>query len=66
MNVRNFVQGAVVTGVIALVVSALVSYLYSLLVHGTGLVDWEGSIRIAVIFGIVFPLIRELDRRKTS
>jgi hypothetical protein len=66
MNFRNLVQGAVVTGLLVFVVSAVVSFLYSLLAHGTGLVDWEGSVRFALILAIVFPAIREIDRRKFS
>jgi hypothetical protein len=66
MNFRNLAQSAVVTGVLVFVVSAVVSYLYGLLAHGTGLVDWEGSFRFALILAIVFPAIREIDRRKKS
>ena len=64
MNIKNLVQGFLMMFVLVLVVSAVVSYLYSYLVHGNGLVDWEGSIRIAFILAVVFPAIQEIDRRK--
>jgi hypothetical protein len=64
MNIKNFLQGFAVMFVLVFAVSAVVSLLYSLLVHGTGIVDWESSIRFAFIFGIVLPTIQEIDRRK--
>jgi len=35
------------------VVSAIVSLLYSLIVHSTNTVDWETSFRLGFILGIV-------------
>jgi hypothetical protein len=58
MKIRSFLQGFLTTFALVLVVSAVVSYLYSLLVHGAGNVDWEGSVRFAFIFGIVLPAIQ--------
>jgi len=43
--------------VLALVVTAITTYLYSLIVHGTGIIDWETSIRTAIILGIVLTWI---------
>lgn len=47
----NFVIGFAVT----LIVSSLVTYLYSLGFHETAKIDWETSFQLAIIFGIVFP-----------
>jgi hypothetical protein len=43
--------------VLALVVTAITTYLYSLLVHGTGIIDWETSIRSAITLGIILTWI---------
>ena len=43
--------------VLALVVTAITTYLYSLIVHGTGVIDWETSIRSAITLGIVLTWI---------
>ncbi len=64
MNFKEIGAGFVVVFPIVLVVSLVVSYLYSLLVHGSGMADWESSIRFAIIFGLVFPIIRQLDKKK--
>jgi len=38
----------------------IVSYLYSLVVHGIGALDWQLALRLALIFALVFPLSRML------
>jgi Na+-driven multidrug efflux pump len=52
---------------ITLIVSSLVTYLYSLGFHETANVDWETSFQLAIIFGIVFPAMearKEKDKEK--
>jgi hypothetical protein len=64
MNYRRIGQSFVVYFVLVFIVNALVTFLYNTLLHGTGLVDWESSLRFAVIFGVVFPVAGELERSK--
>lgn len=42
-------------------VSAIVTFFYSLIVYGTGIVDWETAFRFAIILGIVltWTIIKE-------
>ncbi len=65
MNLKNILRGFVVYFVLVFIVSAVVSYLYSLLAHGQGIVDWAYSVRWALIFAIVLPVASELQRRKS-
>ncbi|MEK7325882.1 MAG: hypothetical protein AAB217_11565 [Chloroflexota bacterium] len=58
MNARKLLADFVITFGVALVVTVLVTFLWSLVFHGAGAVDWETSFRFAIIFGIVFPLSR--------
>ncbi|MCF6334286.1 MAG: hypothetical protein L3J12_00910, partial [Spirochaetales bacterium] len=37
----------------AVVVSAIVTFLYNLIIHKVGIVDWETAFRLAIILGIV-------------
>jgi hypothetical protein len=46
------------------VVSAIVTFLYSLIVHGAGVVDWETAFRFAIIFGIIFTWEKRKRRNK--
>ncbi len=43
----------VVIFALAFVVTAAVSFLWSLLAHGAGVVDWGLAVRFGIIFGIL-------------
>jgi hypothetical protein len=64
MNLKNILRGFIVYFVLVLVVSAVVSYLYSLIAHGQGVLDWESSFRFAFVFGVTLPIVGEIERRK--
>ncbi|NOX67300.1 MAG: hypothetical protein GXO85_16255 [Chlorobi bacterium] len=64
MKAINFLRDFAITFVIVFVVIVIVSYIYSLIVHGAGSVDWETSIRFAIILGIIFPTISIIEKRK--
>ena len=49
----NFIIGFAIT----LIVSGLVTYLYSLGFHETAKINWETSFQLAIILGIVFPVM---------
>ena len=56
---KRLIVDLISTFAIVLVVAAVVSFLYSLIVHGAGSIDWETSFRLAVILGIVLPLTQK-------
>jgi len=56
----------VLTFAIVLVVSIIVTFLYSLLVHGQGIVDWETAFRLAIIFGIVLPWLQQRQKKEAA
>jgi hypothetical protein len=56
MKLKPLITHAAITFCLTLVVSALVSWLWSLIRHGAGSADWETSFRLAVILGLVIPL----------
>jgi hypothetical protein len=41
----------------ALVASAVVTYLWGLTVHGDAAIDWEASVRLAFVLGIVCSVV---------
>ncbi len=65
MNFKDLAIGFSLVAPIVLVVAIVVAYLYGLLVHGAGALEWESSIRLAIIFGIALPVIRQVDKKKT-
>lgn len=43
---------------VTFVVAAVVTYFYSLIVHGAGEVNWETAFHLAFIVGVVLPVTR--------
>lgn len=64
MNFKQLLLGFVTIFAVTLVVAALVSFLYSLIVHGTGVFDWELAFRLAIILGLILPVTRALEGRE--
>jgi hypothetical protein len=56
MKFKKLASDFAINFIIVLVVSIIVTYLYSFIVHSSGVIDWETSFRLALIFGIVIPL----------
>jgi uncharacterized protein YqhQ len=57
VNFKKVLISFVIGFAVTLIVSSLVTYLYSLGLHETAEVDWETSFRLAIILGIIFPVI---------
>ena len=57
MNIRKFLSHFVTAFAVTLFVSAIVTLLGNLVVHGASTIDWETSFRSATVFGIIFSLI---------
>jgi hypothetical protein len=58
MNTRHFLADMAITIPVTFAVAVVVTYLYSLIAHGAGAVDWEASFDLAFVVGIVLPLVR--------
>ena len=64
MNIKNLLIDFVIVFAATLVVTPIVTYLYSLIVYGAGVCDWGLAFRLAIIFGIVLSLINARERKK--
>ena len=59
MNTRQVLRDIALTIPITFVVAAFVTYLYSLIAHGAGRIDWETAFQLGLVIGIVLPLTRQ-------
>lgn len=66
MNIREFFTEFVIAFAAALGVAVIVTYLWNLIARGAGAFDWETSFRLAIIFGIVLPLVAAYERKKRT
>jgi hypothetical protein len=64
MKIKELLVGFVVTFVVVLVVAAIVTYLWNLIVHGQSVVDWEMSFRLAIALGVALPISWALRSRE--
>ena len=64
MNIKNLFVDFVSAFLLVLVVSSIVTYLWNLIFHAAGAVDWETSFRLAIIFGIVLPWVKARERKE--
>ena len=52
--------------IVTFAVTVAVTFLWNLLIHANALVDWETSFRLAIIFGIVLPLVKVRENKNTG
>jgi hypothetical protein len=67
MGITRWLADFAITFAVTLVVSVCVTFVWSLVVQGRGAVEWETSLRFALIFGLTFgvllPWTRARERR---
>ncbi len=61
MKYKPLLTDIAITAPITFVVAAAVTYLYSLIVHGSGVIDWETAFYLAFVVGLVVPLTRSFE-----
>ena len=64
MKIKKFLIQFVIYFSLVFVVSAIVTYLWNLIVHGQSAVDWETSFRLAIIIGIALPVHRVMTSKE--
>jgi len=64
MNVSPFLRSFLIIFVLVFAVSAITSFAYNLIAHGTGLFDWDSAFRFGLIFGISLPLVARFEGKK--
>ena len=61
MNIKALVVEFVTVFAVVLVTTAIVTFLWNLIGHGQGAVDWETSFRSAIIFGIILTWLKSRE-----
>ena len=57
MTIKKLVVDFVTAFAVTLIVCVIVTLLGNLIVHGASSIDWETSVRFAILFGIIVPWI---------
>ena len=61
MNIKKLVVEFGTVFAVALVTTALVTFLWNLIGHGGSAIDWETSFRFAIIFGIILTWVKSRE-----
>ena len=65
MSIRRFVVEVVTVFSVTLVASLVVRLLWNLIAHKTTAIDWETSVRFAIVLGIIVPWIQRRRGKQT-
>ena len=61
---RDLVGEMALTGVIAFVVAAATTWVYTMVVHNVGVVGWDTALLLAVICGVALPLAHRFAKKR--
>jgi hypothetical protein len=64
MNIKKLTVEFATVFAVTLVTTALVTFLWNLIGHGTSAVDWETSFRFATIFGIILTWAKSRETKE--
>jgi hypothetical protein len=55
VSIKKYLVDFVSVFAVSLIVCVIVGFLWNLIAHGAGTLDWETSFRFAILFGIIAP-----------
>ncbi len=61
MNIKKLVVEFVTVFAVALMTTAIVTFLWNIIGHGESTLDWETSFRFAIIFGIILTWVKSRE-----
>jgi hypothetical protein len=64
MNIKKQVVEFGTVFAITLMTAAIVTFLWNIIGHGEGAVDWETSFRFAILFGIILTWAKSREIKK--
>jgi hypothetical protein len=56
MKFWNFVLNCLIVGAVTFLAGILVSFLFNVIVHGSAMVAWGTTLRLAVTIGLAIPI----------
>ena len=66
MNIKQYVIDFAIMFAVVFVVNLAVTFLYSLIVHGSGVIDWETAIRFGIMLGFILPWMRRREKKQSE
>ena len=60
MKIKRFLIQFVTIFALVFVINVIVVYLWNLIAHGEGTFDWGLSLTLAIVLGIILPIVRAM------
>jgi hypothetical protein len=64
MNITKLVIEFITVFIVALVTTAIVTFLWNLIGHRVSAIDWETSFRFAIVFGIILTWAKSRETKE--
>jgi hypothetical protein len=64
MNIKKLVVEFVTVFAVALVTTAIVTFLWNIIGHGETTIDWETAFRTAIVLGIVLTWLESRESKE--
>ena len=61
MNIKKLAVEFATVFAVALVTTAIVTFLWNIIGRGESIIDWETSFRFAIIFGIILTWVKSRE-----
>jgi hypothetical protein len=66
MKLKQYAIDFAIMFVVVFVVNLIVTYLYGLIVHGAGTMQWENAFTFAISLGIILSWIRRQEKSQSA
>ena len=66
MKLKQYLIDFAVMFAAVLAVNLIVMFLYGLIVHGSGTLDWESAFTFAISLGMILPWIRRQEKAQST
>ena len=64
MSIKQYATDFIIMFAVVMVVNLIVTYLYTLIFHGLGVIDWETAFQFAITLGFILPWIRRGEKKR--
>jgi hypothetical protein len=64
VNIKQYVMDFATMFAVVFVVNLIVTFLYSLLVHGSGELDWDNAFRFGIMLALILPWMRRREKKQ--
>lgn len=64
MNIKQYIMDFATMFAVVFVVNLIVTFLYSLIVHGSGVIDWDNAFRFGIMLALILPWMRAREKKQ--